>query len=197
MRSVLSFKKSLFAGVLDGGESEVFLGGSRLKRFMQTVENVSGHITGPTAAEIEDLRPAGMLADDAMSADRDAPGAAGNGSANGHRRSADSTTEMEEPSTALTTLAAITGQTNPEPLMGLLQGGLDLLQQLAAAASTSTPTARTAAGRGSVEKSSGLFQTARDESTGQSYLQVRLPEPEVLDRALAAFSALLNGLRQR
>ena len=60
--------------------------------------------------------------------------------------------------------------------MGLLQGGLDLLQQLAAAATTPS-TVRTGAGRGGGEQSSGLFQTSRDESTGQSFLQVRLPEP--------------------
>ena len=37
----LTFKKSLFAGVLDGGEREVFLGGSRLSRFMETVEKTT------------------------------------------------------------------------------------------------------------------------------------------------------------
>jgi superfamily II DNA or RNA helicase len=195
MLSVLSFKKSLFAGVLDGGESEVFLGGSRLKRFMQTVENVSGHITGPTAAEMEDLRPAGTLAEVATTADRGTNGSAGNGSANGHGRGSATATEPEEPSTVLATLAGIAGQTGSEPLMGLLQGGLNLLQQLAVAAAA-PPTARTAT-RGSANHSAGLFQTARDEATGQSYLQLRLPEPEVLDRALAAFSALLNGLRPR
>jgi superfamily II DNA or RNA helicase len=42
MLSLLSFKKSLFAGVLDGGESEVFLGGSRLARFMEGVTAVTG-----------------------------------------------------------------------------------------------------------------------------------------------------------
>ena len=42
MLSVLKFKKSLFAGVLDGGEKEVFLGGSRLTRFMETVERRRG-----------------------------------------------------------------------------------------------------------------------------------------------------------
>ena len=182
MLSVLSFKKSLFAGVLDGGESEVFLGGSRLKRFMQTVENVSGHITGPTAAEIEDLRPAGMAADDATTADRNATARPATVRRMGMVAAPNPRREAEEPSTALSTLAAITGQTNPEPLMGLLQGGLDLLQQLAAAATTPS-TVRTGAGRGGGEQSSGLFQTSRDESTGQSFLQVRLPEPEVLDRA--------------
>ncbi len=41
MLSVLAFKQSLFAGVLDGGRSEVFLGGDRLKRFMESVDQVA------------------------------------------------------------------------------------------------------------------------------------------------------------
>ena len=44
MLSVLSFKRSLFAGVLDVGEDSVFLGKSRLKKFMESVETVSGNI---------------------------------------------------------------------------------------------------------------------------------------------------------
>src|SRR5437899_11319555 len=47
MLSVLKFKQSLFAGVLDGGESQVFLGGSRLTRFMETVEKTTGAIAEP------------------------------------------------------------------------------------------------------------------------------------------------------
>jgi hypothetical protein len=42
MLSVLAFKKSLFAGVLDGGEREVFLHGTRLSQFMRSVEQVAG-----------------------------------------------------------------------------------------------------------------------------------------------------------
>jgi superfamily II DNA/RNA helicase len=44
MLDVLSFKKSMFEGVLDGGQNEVFLGGSRLKKFMESVEKVSNAI---------------------------------------------------------------------------------------------------------------------------------------------------------
>ncbi len=56
MLSVLSFKQSLFAGVLDGGASEVFLGGSRLKRFMDSVDQVTQSIPAPMPVEekIED-----------------------------------------------------------------------------------------------------------------------------------------------
>jgi superfamily II DNA or RNA helicase len=53
MLSVLSFKKSLFAGVLEGGDSEVFLHGSRLSQFMESVEEVTGRmgeVEAPTEA---------------------------------------------------------------------------------------------------------------------------------------------------
>ena len=42
MLSVLAFKRSLSAGILDGGSGEISLGGSRLNRFMRDVENVTG-----------------------------------------------------------------------------------------------------------------------------------------------------------
>jgi superfamily II DNA or RNA helicase len=42
--SLLSFKKALFAGVLEQGQDEVFLGGTRLKRFMDSVEKTTGSI---------------------------------------------------------------------------------------------------------------------------------------------------------
>ncbi len=44
MLSVLAFKRSLSAGILDGGSSEISLGGSRLNRFMREVENVTGRM---------------------------------------------------------------------------------------------------------------------------------------------------------
>jgi len=48
MLQVLAFKKSLFAGVLDGGQDSVFMGGTRLKRFMESVEKATEGI--PVAA---------------------------------------------------------------------------------------------------------------------------------------------------
>jgi hypothetical protein len=44
MLSVLSFKRSLSAGILDGGSGEISLGGTRLTRFMNDVENVTGRM---------------------------------------------------------------------------------------------------------------------------------------------------------
>jgi superfamily II DNA or RNA helicase len=54
MLAVLAFKKSLFEGVLDGGEREVFLQGTRLSQFMKSVEQVAGAMgeaDADTAAE--------------------------------------------------------------------------------------------------------------------------------------------------
>ena len=46
MLSVLAFKRSLSAGILDGGIGEISLGGSRLNRFMKDVESVTGNLGG-------------------------------------------------------------------------------------------------------------------------------------------------------
>ena len=47
MLSLLSFKQSVFSGVLDKGKDEVFLGGTRLKRFMDSVDKATGAIPEP------------------------------------------------------------------------------------------------------------------------------------------------------
>jgi superfamily II DNA or RNA helicase len=44
MLSVLAFKRSLSAGILDGGSGEISFGGSRLNRFMKDVESVTGQM---------------------------------------------------------------------------------------------------------------------------------------------------------
>jgi hypothetical protein len=68
MLSVLAFKRSLSEGILDGGNSEVSLGGTRLNRFMKDVENVTGSMgngEAVTAAEeagqVDDTSDEGRL----------------------------------------------------------------------------------------------------------------------------------------
>lgn len=51
MLSVLSFKKSLFAGVLDGGASAVFMEGSSLSRFMESVDKITEGIPLPASPQ--------------------------------------------------------------------------------------------------------------------------------------------------
>jgi superfamily II DNA or RNA helicase len=61
MLNILAFKKSMFAGVLDDGQSEVFLGGSRLKRFMESVEKASESIP-PSMPQQTEAPPDGTAA---------------------------------------------------------------------------------------------------------------------------------------
>ena len=65
MLSVLAFKRSLSAGILDGGSSEISLGGSQLNQFMKDVENVTGRMSeGEAVAPAEEVRNI-VIADDA------------------------------------------------------------------------------------------------------------------------------------
>jgi len=68
MLSVLAFKRSLSAGILDGGSTEISLGGSRLTRFMEEVENVTGRMgegeAVPPAEEVVNIVTAEDAADE-------------------------------------------------------------------------------------------------------------------------------------
>ena len=78
---LLEFKQSLAAGVLDGGQKQVHLGGSRLARFMETVERATAEPateprpltqTDPEAAAAADGAPTEAATVD--TADRGLPG---------------------------------------------------------------------------------------------------------------------------
>jgi superfamily II DNA or RNA helicase len=53
MLGLLAFKRSMFTGVLDGGQDEVFLGGTRLTRFMDSVEKAAASVPPSMPAEPE------------------------------------------------------------------------------------------------------------------------------------------------
>jgi hypothetical protein len=165
MLGVLQFKKSLFAGVLDGGEKEVFLGGSRLTKFMETVEKTT---TAIPASVVEDA-------------------------SDGSRFPAEGAAELagEEPVQAPQTRAPAAA--SADPWAGLLQTGVALLEQLAVASHRSGSAAQASGG---TRDKPGLAFLARDEKTGEPYVKLPVPSPEVLDRALQAFGALLAQFRK-
>ncbi len=51
MLGLLAFKSAMFSGVLDNGQDELFLGGTRMKRFMESVEKVTDSIPQPAPQE--------------------------------------------------------------------------------------------------------------------------------------------------
>jgi SNF2 family DNA or RNA helicase len=159
MLSILKFKKSLFAGALDGGEKEIFLGGSRLNQFMESVEKTTSAIPEPSAQDpIQEPdtngdTPAGS------------PETAAEESTAGAARSAD-------------------------PWAGLLQTGLAMLEQMAAATrpGSSQPTVGMASGRVPI--------IHRDDRSGEQYFKLPVPSPEVLDRVWGAVGSLLERFRK-
>jgi superfamily II DNA or RNA helicase len=140
MLSVLKFKKSLFAGVLDGGAKDVFMGGSRLTKFMETVEKASESI--PEASGADDIE--------------------------------EETAGADKQRTAQPLAAAA------DPWSGLIQSGVALLQNLQAASQN---------GNGAAPSS--LIH--RDAKTGESYLRLPVPKPEVLQQALQALATLAQA----
>jgi len=58
MLRVLAFKRALFAGVLDGGDDAVFIGESRLNKFMKDVETLTQAVPPPTQEPTPPPEPA-------------------------------------------------------------------------------------------------------------------------------------------
>ena len=164
MLSVLAFKKSLFAGVLDGGESEIFLQGTKLSQFMKSVEQVAGAM-GEADVDPEEAPPS-------------APGAV--------RTPADPASTqgdalpIAEPQIDPVPSAAA-GTEAPDPWAAMLEAGAALLQGLA--------TARSASG---AAPGAAPFAIERDPVTGQASVRLPLPEPAVLHRLAKALEPWLR-----
>ena len=175
MLSVLAFKRSLSAGILDGGVSEVSLGGSRLSRFMKDIEKVTGR-TGDgevmtlaeeqpaiAAAAVEPATPpVSVLVSEAVAA------------------MSDRVIDMEEPDGTEPDREKLQ-DANPDPWAALLQIGTQL-----ASALTATDDATTASHP----------WIERDPASGARSLRVPLPPPETARHLADALSALAQTLRR-
>ena len=183
MLDLLSFKKSMFSGVLDGGKEEVFLGGSKLKQFMETVEKAADSIPATVVDEDSPARRNGTLEDtEAPSSDivdSQCPAAAKNHpqspSADGHSL----------------------GRTEDHPWAGVLQAGAAFLGELSKAVAVGDKKGHTgAAASGGI--AAGLASlVARDDSDGEPYLRVPLPDAEKIDQLAGLLSGLLNQTDNR
>ena len=162
MLSLLSFKKSLFAGVLDGGSSEISMNGTRLARFIEGVEKATGAMG---SVEIQEpLSPSPT-----ESTVRDAP-------------------PQEEAAAKTEPHSAVRDQPRESPgpehdaLRGLIDTGIKFLTQLAAASQQSgTDQAPT--------HQNPFLET--DARSGRSYLRLPLPEPQTLATIAQMLTAFL------
>jgi superfamily II DNA or RNA helicase len=190
MLEVIRFKKSLFAGVLDGGDKDVFLGGSKLNKFMETVEKATAAIPEALLEDSEEaLRaPTEPLAEPVQGRQGRKPARAGAGTA---PAPVPVPVEVEPEDEAMPT--GIEPAPAADPWSGLLQAGMAILQQLSTAAQSSKTPGQAAATR---PASTGHSLVTRDERTGETYLKLPVPPPEVVDQVLRAVGSLLESFRK-
>ncbi len=185
MLSLLKFKKSLFSGALDNGESTVMLGGSRLKKFIETVERATSAIPDSPADSAEAPAAAGTDSEDAHHPQPVIPGGVA------ASESVDGTAPSQIISGDTFAESKATNTTGANPWAGLLQVGLGLLEQIAA--QTGRPP--TESDRPTAQRTGSIVIPSlihRDERTGEPYMKIPVPNPELLERALKAISSLLE-----
>ena len=167
MLSVLAFKRSLSAGILDGGSSEISLGGSRLNRFMKDVENVTRNIgEGVAVTQTEEVESG--------------PAADGTGSIEDANADVDVGIGRTASAPADGAGAPLGDAAGSDPWQALAQVGA---QFIAALASANDPDA---AAHPWIE---------RDPTTGRQSLKMPLPPPETARQLANALSALADRLR--
>jgi superfamily II DNA or RNA helicase len=168
MLSVLAFKRSLSEGILDGGNGEISLGGSRLNRFLKEVESVTGTMGAgeaiPPAEETGTID--GAVSGEAIGAVAADPVAGGDETA---------AVQAGEAGQALS-------QASSDPWQVLLQMGAQFIGAMAAS-------------NGSAAIAHSWIE--RDPHTGVQNLRVPLPSPEMARQLADVLSAVAESLRGR
>ena len=166
MLSLLAFKKSLFAGVLDGAAAEVALNGTRLARFMESVEKATAAMGRP---EVQ-----AEAADEAIVAAATGP-------------SGDTAERAVEPLAAAVDESRETARPPADPWQGLMEAGVEFLSRLAAAA--------TQPADGEPQTPERVFSLETEPGSGRRYLRLPIPDPDALAKladALSGFLARVN-----
>lgn len=167
MLGVLAFKRSLSAGILDGGAGEVSLGGSRLNRFMKDVENVTGRM-----GEAAEVAPAEERAFESVAAKAGA-GSRGEGAAG------DGGPAPAVPGEGRDRSSPATAHVPNDPWAALAGLGRQLLGAF-------TATHDDGAAHPWVE---------RDAASGRSSLKIPLPPPDVARELVAALARFMDAFQ--
>ncbi len=166
MLSVLAFKRSLSAGILDGGSGEISLGGSRLTRFMKEVESVTGRMGEGEAVTPAEESPNSESGCDASAGEEADAAAAGR--------------PAEDATAPANVAAAAPRDAGGDPWQALLQVGAQFAAALAAARDPGGP---------------AHPWIERDPATGAQSLKMPLPPPQTARHLADALSALAHSLR--
>ena len=173
--SLIGFKKSVFEGVFDQGENNVFMGEDRFKQFMRSVEEI-------TKAPVEDL-------ENVLTEEENVNETEVNEKPEiipeelleiaEVQETLDIVQEIEKP---VAEEKVTTGNQNAaSPLGELFIKGIDFLQQLGSTIS---------------DVKSGKTQASsfieKDTLTGKPYFKIPVPEEKVVEQALSVLSGLLQ-----
>lgn len=166
---LLKFKRSLFAGALDReGEDVVLLGGSMLKRFMQSVETITSGLEKniPPGEQPQDTDPAAAPAEDASSEEDPCIEGGGVAAADGEEGGDGRQAQGDLVAAAGRRFFAALGhallpptRSGGNPLDGLLKSLVD-----------------------------------RDEKDGRTCLKIPLPEGKVVTNLLSALGDFISGV---
>ena len=189
LMGLLAFKQSLAVGVLDGGDTEVHLGGSRLAKFMESVEQATARPGDdePIATVTATATPVG-------------PGSARPGVAKAVEgqvgEKAPGLSNPAAPDATPPAAAAATGDDaaaqppakpvgqRQDPWQPLLAFAQTLLVEIAQPAAT---------GKGAEGEPAGLVR--QDPNTGERYLHLPVPDEDKVARLLDALRDVLGGER--
>jgi hypothetical protein len=165
MLSILAFKRSLSAGILDGGSGEIALGGSRLNRFMKDVENVTGRMVQSEAVTpIEEVENSISVADNIRPPE---DGEALNG-------------DIGASDIVSSNAPIVARDPGSDPWLALVQLGAQFVAVLAAANDPKAP---------------AQPWIERDPATGTQTLKMQLPPPETAQKLADTLTALADSLR--
>lgn len=164
MLEVLSFKKSLFTGVLDGGDDEIFMGKTRLRKFMESVERVTDSIPAAmpeqtTTAPVDELSEVEAVCEE----------------------------ERAEVEAAHVQEVSSPGDPYRQSWSDAVTAGLAFIEKLGAALSGSG----TSGENGGIPGGK-LPLVQRDERTGQEYLRVPMPSPDTFEKLSGFLKELLR-----
>lgn len=178
MLDVLKFKKGIAAGILDGGDNDIFMGESKFKQFMKSVESVTTGLTDiPTGFNVNEEReiekqmavnPDGNIVEVEVTEEETISSAETN-----------TVTENQTQATATTN----TGKTIEEEVLekgaGFLEGLINIL---------SNP-----------ESTQRLVNkiTETDAATGQTYLKLPIANTGIVENALKLISGLFGGMGKK
>jgi hypothetical protein len=178
MLDVLKFKKGIAAGILDGGDNDIFMGESKFKQFMKSVESVTTELTDiPTGFNVNEEReiekqmavnPDGNIVEVEVTEEEIMSSAETN-----------TVTENQMPATATTSAGKTVEEEVLEKGAGFLEGLLNILNNPE-----------------SIQRLVNKI-TETDAATGQTYLKLPIANTGMVENTLKLLSGLFGGIGKK